>query len=182
MADHVLTTARLRLEPIRGEHAGAIWNAIDRSLPELKKWMSWGSTTSPARVAEFTHRAEAGWHDWSNWDYVIFLGDQVAGTTGINRYDELWRTGNFGYWVRTDLTGQGIATEAGRAVLDFGFNVVDQNRIELVHDVSNVKSQRVAEKLGFQKEGTKREGTWVDGRGVDVYSYGLLASDPRPRS
>ena len=182
MTDHVLITARLRLEPIRGEHAGAIWNAIERSLPELKKWMSWASSSSPATVSEFAQRAEAGWQDWSNWDFVIFFEDEVAGTTGLNRYDSLWRLASLGYWIRTDLAGQGIATEAGREVIQFGFDVVDLNRIELVHDTTNVRSQRVAEKLGFQKEGTKREGTWVDGRGVDVYSYGLLASDPRPRS
>ncbi len=175
-----LTTPRLRLEPTRGEHAGALWNAIERSLPELKRWMSWAGTTSPERISEYTLRAQIGWDDWVNWDFVIFLGDQVAGSTGINRFDSLWRVGNLGYWIRSDLAGQGLATEAARAVVDFAFVRLELNRVELVADVANKASQRVAEKVGFEREGIKRQGTWVDGRGVDVYLYGLLATDPRP--
>ena len=157
-----------------------MWNAIERSLPELKRWMSWAATTSPEGISEFTQRARVGWEDWTNWEWAIFLGKEYAGTLGLNHYDEMWRTANLGYWVRSDLAGQGIATEAARAVVDFAFDVVMINRLELVTDLDNEASQRVAEKLGFQGEGIKRQGTWINGRGVDVQSYGLLASDPRP--
>lgn len=175
-----LETDRLRLEPTRNEHAGLLWNAIERSLPELTRWMSWAESTSPQGVAEFTHRSEAGWADGSNWEWVIFSGDETAGAIGLSRYDEMWRSCNLGYWVRTDLSGRGIATEAGRAVIPFAFAEIGLNRLELVADIDNVASRRVAEKLGFRLEGTKREGTFVDGRGVDVHLYGLIASDPRP--
>ena len=176
-----IETRRLRLEPTRGEHAGALWNAIDRSLPELKRWMSWASSSTPQSSAEYVHRAEAGWAEGTNWDWTIFFGDEVAGTIGLNRYDELWRSCNLGYWIRTDLAGRGFATEAGRAVIDFAFDDVGLNRLELVADVDNVASLRIAEKLGFQFEGTKREGAFVDGRGTDVHMFGLIASDPRHR-
>ena len=176
----LLQTERLRLEPARADHAGAIWNAIERSLPELKRWMSWASTTTPQRAAEFMQRAQAGWLDWTNWEWVIVFEGDAAGTIGLNRYDAMWRTCNLGYWIRSDLAGRGFATEAGRAVVHFAFDEVELNRVELVADTANVASQRVAEKLGFQFEGTKREGTFVDGRGVDVHLYGLVASDPRP--
>lgn len=182
MTEHVLATERLRLEPIRGEHAGAIWNAIERSLPELRKWMSWAASTSPERVSEFAARAGVWWEEWTGWEFAIHVGGDYAGTIGLNRYDEMWKTANLGYWIRSDLAGQGIATEAAAAVVDFAFDVVKVNRLELVADLDNRASQRVAEKLGFQKEGVKRQGTWVDGHGVDVFLYGLLASDPRPRN
>jgi len=176
-----IETERLRLEPTRGEYAGALWNAIERSLPELKRWMSWAASSSPQTSAEYAHRAEAGWADGTNWDWTIFFGDEVAGTIGLNRYDELWRSSNLGYWIRSDLAGRGFATEAGRAVVDFGFDTVGLNRLELVADIGNASSLRVAEKLGFRFEGTKREGTFIDGRGMDVHMFGLIASDPRPR-
>lgn len=175
-----IQTDRLRLEPTRGEHAGAMWSAIERSLPELQRWMSWASSTSPQAVAEYAHRAQAGWADGTNWDWTIFSGGDVAGSVGLNRYDEMWRLANLGYWIRTDLAGRGFATEACRAVVTFGFGELGLNRLELVADVGNAPSQRVAEKLGFRFEGTKREGTFVGGRGADVHMYGLLASDPRP--
>lgn len=177
--DHVLETERFRLVPKTEEHSGAMWNAIERSLPELKRFMSWAHHTTPAATAEHMRAAERDWNEWSGWDWIIFWDGEVAGSIGLNRYDELWRSANFGYWTRSDKAGRGVATEAGRAVVAFAFDVVDLNRLELVADVDNPVSQSVAEKLGFQFEGIKREGTWVDGRGVDVKAYGLLASDSR---
>ena len=141
--------------------------------------MAWASSSSLENATEYVRRAEAGWTEWNSWAFVIFFGDEVAGAMGLDRYDELWKLCNLGYWVRTDLAGRGIATEAGRAALDFAFERVGVNRVELTAAVDNVASQRVAEKLGFRREGMKREGTMVDGRGVDCYLYGLLASDPR---
>ena len=172
-----LETERLRLEPTKGEHAGALWNAIERSLPELRRWMSWAASTSPQRVSEFAQRAEAGWERWDNWEFVVVFDGEIVGSLGLNRYDEMWRTANLGYWIRSDVSGRGIATEAAGVVVRFAFELVDLNRLELVADVDNLASQRVAEKVGFQKEGIKREGTWIGGRGVDVFAYGLLASD-----
>ena len=174
-----LVTDRLHLEPTRSEFAGGLWNAIERSLPELKRRMSWASTSTPQSSAEYTHRAEVGWADGTNWDWTIFYEDEVAGSIGLNRYDEMWRSCNLGYWIRTDLAGRGFATEAGTAVVRFGFEEVGLNRLELVAAIDNAASLRVAEKLGFRFEGTKRDGTFVDGRGVDVHMFGLIASDPR---
>jgi len=176
----VLHTGRLRLEPTRVDHAAAVWNAIERSLPELNKRMTWAASSSPSGVADYAQRMEAGWRDWTNWDFVIHLGDKVAGTVGLNRFDELWRTCNLGYWIRSDLAGQGLATEAGAAVVSFAFDQLGLHRLELTVAVDNVASQRVAEKIGFQREGTKRQAYIVDGRAVDAFAYGLLASDPRP--
>jgi RimJ/RimL family protein N-acetyltransferase len=178
-APAAIETDRLHLVPTRGEHAGALWHAIEGSLPELTRWMSWASSSSPRSVSEYAIGCEKTWREGTGWDWVIFLGDEVAGTIGLNRYDELWRSSNLGYWVRSDLAGQGIATEAGRAVVRFAFEEVALNRLELVADVDNLASQRVAEKLGFRFEGTKREGAFVGGRGVDTHLFGLIASDPR---
>ena len=161
------------------DHAGALWNAVERSLPELRVTMSWAASSTPASISEYAQRAAAGWESWTTWDWVIYLEDQVAGAAGLNRYDEMWASANLGYWIRSDLAGRGIATEAARAVVGFGFGQVGLNRMELVAAVDNAASQRVAEKLGFRYEGTKREGTIVDGRGIDVRMYGLLAADPR---
>ncbi len=176
----VLETPRLRLEPARNDHAAGVWNAIDRSLPELEKRMTWAASTSPERVTGFVQRAETAWQEWSGWEFVIHFGSDVAGAIGLNRYDEMWRTCNLGYWVRTDLAGRGIATEAGRAVVAFGFDDVELHRLELTAAVDNIPSQRVAEKIGFRHEGTKRGAYVIAEQAIDAHLYGLLATDPRP--
>lgn len=157
-----------------------MWHAIERSLPELKLAMSWAHTSTPASVSEHIRDAERDWEAWTGWDWAIFYEDQIAGSIGLIRHIPMWRSAELGYWIRSDIAGRGVATEAGRAAISFGFEVLDLNRIELGAAVDNIASQRVAEKLGFVFEGTKREGSLVDGRGVDTRFYGLLASDPMP--
>jgi ribosomal-protein-serine acetyltransferase len=88
--------------------------------------------------------------------------------------------GEIGYWLRTDATGQGYVTEAGRAMVDFSFDTLSLERLELVAGVENHASNRVAEKLGFRREGLMRSAGFTLERRYDCYIYGLLPSDPRP--
>ena len=54
------------------------------------------------------------------------------------------------------------------------------NRISLVIVPENAPSQRIAERCGFQLEGTARGALFTGGRSVDVLMYSLLGDDPRP--
>lgn len=62
-----------------------------------------------------------------------------------------------GYALSEDYWGQGIMTEAARAVLAYGFNTLGLSLISVVHYPSNLGSQRVIEKCGFLYEGTIRQ-------------------------
>ena len=180
MTGHALTTKQLRLEPVRADHASALWDAIEQSLPELLPRMPWAPETSPEEVAEFAQRCEAGWAEQTGWEWVILRYGAVAGVIGLHGYDRLRRSAAMGYWIRSDLAGRGLASEAARAVVDFAFEGLGLNRVELEAAIDNDASQRIAQKLGFQKEGTKRAGDLIDGRPIDTHLYALLASDPRP--
>ncbi|MBY0398827.1 GNAT family N-acetyltransferase [Myxococcota bacterium] len=69
-----------------------------------------------------------------------------------------WQPGfaNVGYWVRTSRHGQGIAPEAVRQLARFGLEQLGLHRLELVIDVDNRASIRVAEKAGAVFEGILR--------------------------
>lgn len=54
-------------------------------------------------------------------------------------------------------------------------------RLELGHRANNPASGAIARHAGFVKEGTERAKFLLDGRRVDVDTYGRLASDPPPR-
>ncbi len=71
-------------------------------------------------------------------------------------------------------------TEAARAVVDFGFDEINCHRLELLAAVANTGSIRVAEKLGFTREGLLREANRAPTGRHDMYIYGLLAHE-RPR-
>ena len=71
-----------------------------------------------------------------------------------------------GYWVGADHRGQGVASEAGAALIDFAFSALGAPRVTAGYFVDNPGSGRVLEKLGFRKTGETR--MWSVGRNCDV--------------
>ena len=85
--------------------------------------------------------------------------------------------GDLGYWVGMPYWGQGLCTEAGHAVLKYGFNVLGLNRIAAPHFSSNPASGRVLQKLGMSHEGMRRQHYLRFGKYEDAEMYGLLKED-----
>lgn len=76
--------------------------------------------------------------------------------------------------------GQGLTTEALRALLAFGFNRLRLHRIEAGCAVENPASARVLEKAGMTREGRKRQVLPIRGTWVDNYLFAILESDEVP--
>ncbi len=76
-----------------------------------------------------------------------------------------------------NLFSTGIATEAGQAVIEYGFNTLGFNRIQATFDPRNVASRRVLEKLGFQNEGFLREYYYLRDEFCDRIMLSLLKKD-----
>ena len=58
-------------------------------------------------------------------------------------------SGEISYWIGVPYWGQGYCTEAARAVLKYGFEVLNLNRIQTRHISENPASGRVMQKLGM---------------------------------
>lgn len=71
-----------------------------------------------------------------------------------------------GYWLGKSWWGQGLATEAARALMDHAFQQPGVRRITCGHFVDNPASRRVIEKLGFRAAGS--EPHWCEARQASV--------------
>jgi ribosomal-protein-serine acetyltransferase len=178
MTDRVeLTTDRLRLEPIGPEHAEELWRATEASLPELRPWMFWAAGADQDSTRAFAEEAGREWAEGIAYHFAIRDRDGLAGALGIEVPVPVRRLGEIGYWVASARAGRGYATEAGAAVVAFGFDALGLYRLELRAGVENLASQRVAEKLGFRREGALRRGCPLADGAYDGFLYGLLATD-----
>jgi RimJ/RimL family protein N-acetyltransferase len=76
----------------------------------------------------------------------------MLGSSGLHRRD--WSIGKFeiGYWCRKRFQGQGYITEAVRGIMRFGFETLEARRLEIHVDLRNVRSLRVAERVGMRRE------------------------------
>jgi len=82
-----------------------------------------------------------------------------------------------GYWIGVPYWGRGVATEAARAVMAFGFETLRLNRIYAHCFTGNIASQRVLEKMGMRHEGQSRRHIQKWDRLIDVENYELLACE-----
>jgi RimJ/RimL family protein N-acetyltransferase len=90
-----------------------------------------------------------------------------------------------GYWVLPEGRGHGRATRAVRLVSRWALSQRKISRLELSTSPENVASQRVAERVGFRREGVLRSYHEVSGRREDAVFFSLLRGDlggPEPRT
>ena len=85
-----------------------------------------------------------------------------------------------GYSIAHQLWGQGLTTEAARAVIEHAFEEIGLARIQAFADTRNTASWRVMEKLGMERVGVARRDRVVRGERVDSVFYELLRDNWSP--
>lgn len=89
----------------------------------------------------------------------------------------LGHQGELGYWIGVPYWGKGYCTEAGEALLEYGFTELDLNRIHASYFSRNLASGRVMEKLGMTYEGTRKQHILKWGKFEDLALKGILRKD-----
>lgn len=75
--------------------------------------------------------------------------NKMIGTCDFHRVEWDLLVGEIGYVLNRNYWGKGYMTLACNALVDFGFEYLRLNKIEISHEVNNIGSQRVIEKCGF---------------------------------
>lgn len=82
-----------------------------------------------------------------------------------------------GYWIGSAFWGKGYATEVAKALIGFGFHVLNFNRLGAGCLARNPASARVLEKAGLKYEGCLRQYREKNGVLEDYLVFGILKSD-----
>jgi ribosomal-protein-serine acetyltransferase len=153
-------TARLRLRVPRagdGEHTNV---AIRESIDELRPWMPWvhPEVPQPRDTEIWCRNAAVKFLAREQFHFALYLKDTetYVGSCSIHRSNLAVPWVEIGYWLRTAQTGKGYMTESLAGVAEFAFTRLNAVRVEVRCDEKNLKSQRVAERGGFELEGTLR--------------------------
>lgn len=171
-----LIDERITLRPPAEIDATAVASAVRASHAELAPWMPWAGSDYGVDAALVWIRGETG--DLHRFVIVDHDDGEIIGSCGLNRVDELNRTANLGYWVRSDRAGRGVATAATRLLMAFGTSVVELHRLEIVMSTRNEASRRVAEKAGAVYEGVRRSALLLEGERHDAHVFSVVATDP----
>jgi RimJ/RimL family protein N-acetyltransferase len=156
-APYRVVTERLEVRCWDPSEAPQAKAAIDASLEALRPFMPWAHE-EPSPVAEMAERLRgfrAAFDRDEDYIYAIWQGGEVAGGCGLHR-----RVGpgalELGYWIRSDLTRRGLATEMASALTRAAFAVCRVARVEIRVDPRNTASLGVPRRLGFLEEATLR--------------------------
>ena len=166
------------LEMLDHHHAPALLKLVKSSRPELKQWLPWVDRMQTVSDFErYISRCKLQHGDRTEFSYMIKVNEQPAGRIGIHYIDSQNKSGAIGYWIGKNFAGRGIITKACTALIDYCFNQLALNRVELKCARGNLKSAAVAERLGFIKEGVLRQAEWINGEPHDLNLYSMLKGD-----
>jgi [ribosomal protein S5]-alanine N-acetyltransferase len=174
----VLATERLVLRPLRDADAPAI--AAGAGDKRVARYLIQVPSPYPVALARRWLRGRIEW--WADGRGLTLaiaardLPDELIGTVSLRRYARD-RRGELGYWLASGVWGRGVATEATRELVDYGFRELELSRIYAQVLAGNTASERVLDKLGMQREGVQRQHVRKGRHLRDLVNYGLLRSE-----
>jgi RimJ/RimL family protein N-acetyltransferase len=109
--------------------------------------------------------------------YVVEGPDgRLLGGLALHHFDPMRDVLEVGYWLLKEARGRGVATRSVKAAADHAFaNGI--YRMEAHVRVGNAASERVLERLGFEREGVKRGLLHHEGVRVDATLFSLLGPE-----
>ncbi len=174
-----LLSERLQIRVARPGDGAMFHEAIHDSHAELAPWLGWVSP--PPTPAESEARCQSAHERFlRNEDLMaLFLlrdTGELVGGSGLHKADWTLRQFEVGYWGRTRFAGAGLVTEGVCALARHAIEVLGAHRVFLTTDERNLRSRRLAERAGFEFEGTLRKDRLdLDGRLRNTRVYAMVS-------
>jgi RimJ/RimL family protein N-acetyltransferase len=178
-AQPTLTTERLLLRPFDLADAPAVQRlAGERTIADTRLAIPHPYPDGAAEEWIATHVPSYAAGTQAAFAITLRAGGALVGSIGL-MISPVHARAELGYWIGVPYWRRGYATEAGRAVVRFGFEQVGLHRIQAHHFTRNPASGRVLEKLGMQLEGIRRHFVQKWEVFEDLAAYSILVSDDR---
>ena len=153
-----IETQRLILRRFTSEDSDSMFNNW-ASDEDISKYMRWEKHKNIEETKTIINQWLLDYNRASFYIWAITLkeSDEPIGSIGLFVINENDVCGDVGYSIGKKYWGQGITTEALRAVLGFAFENIGFNRIETYHSINNPASGKVMQKSGMTLEGFARQ-------------------------
>ena len=172
-----LETERLVLRELRANDADAVFQIF--SDDDVTRYYDLATFTDieQARLLIARMNARNANGEALRWGIALRDNDAVIGTGGFNQFVRAWSRAGIGYDLARAYWNRGYMTEALRAIVQYGFEQQQCNRIEALVVPGNDASVRVLEKNRFQLEGVLRKYAFWKNRFWDLQMFSLLKQE-----
>lgn len=146
----------IKLRAVRENEAGVLFERTDDSREYLAEYLPWvDKTTSPADSLDFIRRTQQERAGGSQYGFGIYYDDRLVGHISLMHLSD-GQEPEIGYWIDQSSSGRGITTKAADRVTQFGFETLKLQEILVKAAVTNVASNKVAQKLGYELSSTEK--------------------------
>ena len=167
----------IRLDPLGEQHLDGLAVLVDD--PDVLRFTRVPAPPPPDMPRRWLARYEEGRIDRSCEGFAVVDPETEAflGLALAPAIDHEGRTAELGYVVAPAARGRGVATAALSRLTDWALAELGALRLELIIDVANAASKRVARRCGYQREGVLRSVHLKHGLRSDVELWSHLAED-----
>lgn len=116
-------------------------------------------------------------NDYYRWAIICKKNNECIGQIAYFLIENKNHFAEIEYCIGQAFQRKGLATEATKAVINFGFDKINLHKVQISVKEINLASQRVIEKCGFIYEGTLRDYFFIDNKYVSRLYYSLLRSE-----
>ncbi len=170
----VLESDCIRLRGIQETDIDALFALF--SNPQVMRYWSRGPMSVQQEAIDYANTIVEGFEkrEVLNWIIADIESDQMIGTCTLYEINPQHARAGLGYALMPDVWGKGFAQEAASLAISYGFLELGLHRIEADTEPNNQRSNKVLERLGFQREGLLRE-RFVHPDGIqDSLIFGIL--------
>lgn len=171
-----LTTERLTLRKILKSD---LYDVHDYAKdPMVTKYLLWNPHPNLDTTRQYLKTVTSYYKSGKFYDWGIVSREdgRMIGTCGFSNIDFDNNSAEIGYVLNSRYWGRGIATEAVRRVIDFGFNSLGFHRLEARYMLENEKSRRILEKCGMTPDGVLRDAVKKNGEYISIEVYSIIKS------
>jgi RimJ/RimL family protein N-acetyltransferase len=176
------TSRRLVIRRFAPDDAEAL--ASYRSDPEVSRYQDWEcpypASEAKKFIAALHHLAPGTPGTWFQFAVALASSGTLIGDVALHTTWPDASQAELGFTFAATHQGQGYATEAVRAVVQYGFTKLAMHRMFSQTDARNLRAQRLLERLGFRREGEPRDNIWFKGAWATDLLYAQLESEWRP--
>jgi len=167
------------LKPIMLSDAPMIFNTIDTQRSYLGKWLPFVAFTKKVENTRAYIRTLLEMPvEIEEAVYTIRYKGNFAGLIGLKDTDSQNKKTEIGYWLSEPFQKKGIMTESVKALMNYAFNTLNFNRVQIKCAVGNTLSSNIPKRLGFHFEGIERDGELLTGgKFTDIEVYSKLKRD-----
>lgn len=172
-----LETPRLILRGMRVSDAADMFAyAKDPAVTEFLTWYPHATAEETRQYLTYVgQRYRTG--DFYDWAVVDQESGHMIGTCGFTSFNCPSDSAEVGYVLNPAYQGRGLATEAVRRVIRFGFEELELHRIEAHFMEGNDASRRLMERVGMTFEGFARESMKIKGKYCTVGTCAVLRGE-----